>query len=1245
MVCRPAAGVQLWTNCYSERAAMRSPLLLLALCAVSLAETRLVPWELRFADYSKPLDRVIVPSPSGVQLLDPQTGTGPVVDAGRPVTAFSMSPDGRFAALGHDRLITYVNLTTARVERTYSTDWYVAALLLRSDVMYVAGPALVSVSLATGQQTPTTVNPYFVSNPVVSLDGTRAYAVDQACQNQILAADPAFHGSRVPGICQRAVFESASTLLLANTDYVQAEAGNRVIITDGHTRQQVARFQLTEVTVNNTRLRGQIDQMWFRSDGSELYVAGSASVASGARGHFLERYVLAGAACPISLNTTALSVPASAGLRSVTVTSAASDCVYRAASNAPWVRAVTNGTGSGGGNEIGLRIEANRGTAARTAAVTVGNQTLTITQAAAPLSTHSVPFVLTEAAYSKALDRVLLLDSDPPALLLFDPLTGGSDAVVLAYAPQSVAVTPDGLTAVVGHWHGALSVVNLQMRTVERVVPIRSGAAALAATGNGYAYVLGDQLYSVPLGGGVIESTPAVDVRTLRHRPGTNYLFGATHPYRSLQIWDIRVAAVPLSPSSVSADNGSLFFAEDGQTLFANTGIYAAQAAPSPDFRYVSAFAPPSLGNTTTWVAHSQARRQAARLVADHVQTYDDGVREPRGLVRLTRPESAPDAAPVGKFAFWNKNNDAVVVVAESVAAPGIPAHTVVQRLPVAALDCPLTATPLPASFPAAGGTGTLKLTTPANCMWIAFRLEGNSSFVSGDGSRELPFTVPVNPGLAPRTIEFSVNDRPVTVSQAAPTDPAATLHPTQFLHIGGSATLQITASPNQAWSIVSASPWVVITGSLTGTGSQTRTIAVLANNSSAARTATLSIGDLVFTLRQVGNPTSTPGASLFTPVSPCRIVDTRLASGPFGSPFVAGGTERRFPILQGWCGIPALPLGEIPTAYSVNVTVVPRRPLAYLTIWPDGQPRPVVSTLNSFDGRIKAASAIVPAGSDGAIRVYATDDTDVILDLNGYFGGSGLPYQPLTPCRVVDTRVAGATNGAPSMSAGATRVFHIAPGSGIGGACENFASVASLAVNITAIPKSGGLGYLTVWSASGLPQPVASTLNSPTGAVVANLALIPSSNFVSVFATDPVDLVIDLMGVFPGEFITGPTLRFYPVTPCRLADTRNAAGWLGGPSLAAGQSRDFPVTGQCGIPATARAVSVNATVVPRGLLSYLALRPGGVTQSNVSTLNAFDAAVTSNASIMPLGTNGAINALVTDATDLILDVNGYFAP
>ena len=79
---------------------------------------------------------------------------------------------------------------------------------------------------------------------------------------------------------------------------------------------------------------------------------------------------------------------------------------------------------------------------------------------------------------------------------------------------------------------------------------------------------------------------------------------------------------------------------------------------------------------------------------------------------------------------------------------------------------------------------------------------------------------------------------------------------------------------------------------------------------------------------------------------------------------------------------------------------------------------------MNSLDGRIKANAAIVPAGTGTAVSVYVTDTTNVVLDIDGYFGRRPrrrLQFHPLTPCRVADTRKSNFPQGlgTPHLSAG----------------------------------------------------------------------------------------------------------------------------------------------------------------------------------------------------------------------------------
>jgi hypothetical protein len=67
-------------------------------------------------------------------------------------------------------------------------------------------------------------------------------------------------------------------------------------------------------------------------------------------------------------------------------------------------------------------------------------------------------------------------------------------------------------------------------------------------------------------------------------------------------------------------------------------------------------------------------------------------------------------------------------------------------------------------------------------------------------------------------------------------------------------------------------------------------------------------------------------------------------------------------------------------------MAVVPPGSLGYITVWATGQPEPSVSTLYDLTGTIVANAAIVPAGTNGSIDVYASNNADLIIAINGYY-------------------------------------------------------------------------------------------------------------------------------------------------------------------------------------------------------------------------------------------------------------------
>jgi 6-phosphogluconolactonase (cycloisomerase 2 family) len=469
--------------------------------------------------------------------------------------------------------------------------------------------------------------------------------------------------------------------------------------------------------------------------------------------------------------------------------------------------------------------------------------------------------------------------------------------------------------------------------------------------------------------------------------------------------------------------------------------------------------------------------------------------------------------------------------------------------------------------------------------------------------------------------------------------------------------TVVLTVQPGQSTALLTAQ--VLNTGSIFPTGTvqfsegttalgQPATLAQLAPG--AAPTASLQVpltpGSHTISARYLGDATYTassaspvtvvvggpPPGLRFVPVTPCRVADTRNPAGPFGGPFITGGTSRGFSVPDSACNIPATA-----QAYSVNVTVVPKGPLNFLTMFPCGQSVPLASTLNSGDGRVKAAAAILPAGTNGGVCAFATQNTELILDINGYFVSDSSPsvleFYPVAPCRLVDTRNPAGSLGGPSLVGAAARTFPI-----LSSPCNIPATAKAYSLNFTSVPK-GVLGFLTTWP-TGQSQPLVSTLNAPTGAVTANAAIVPSgtNGDISVFVTHDSDLVVDINGYFAPPGTGG--LSFFSLTPCRVMDTRNPAG-----ALPFNGKVDVNVTSSgCGAPDSAQSFVLNATVVPPGPMGFLTLWPQGATQPFVSTLNAPDGTVTSNMAIVPTS-NGSVSAFSSHSTHLILDISGYFAP
>jgi hypothetical protein len=125
--------------------------------------------------------------------------------------------------------------------------------------------------------------------------------------------------------------------------------------------------------------------------------------------------------------------------------------------------------------------------------------------------------------------------------------------------------------------------------------------------------------------------------------------------------------------------------------------------------------------------------------------------------------------------------------------------------------------------------------------------------------------------------------------------------------------------------------------------------------------------------------------------------------------------------------------------------------------------------------------------------------------------------------------------------------------------------------------------------------------------------------------------------------------LPFVSITPCRVADTRGNGftGAFGPPALVGnGPARTFNSTaGPCpGIPDSAGAYSINVAAILPASDGFMTVFPTGAAQPASSDLNFLGGEVTSNAIVAPAGGGGAISIFVNVSTQMILDINGYYA-
>ncbi|MEP7045366.1 MAG: hypothetical protein ABI949_01735 [Ilumatobacteraceae bacterium] len=370
-------------------------------------------------------------------------------------------------------------------------------------------------------------------------------------------------------------------------------------------------------------------------------------------------------------------------------------------------------------------------------------------------------------------------------------------------------------------------------------------------------------------------------------------------------------------------------------------------------------------------------------------------------------------------------------------------------------------------------------------------------------------------------------------------------------------------------------------------------------------------------------------GASAYVPVSPFRILDTRIGQG-FGRHVLAG---EAFSL-----ALPGVPAGA--SAVVLNLTADGAADAGFVTVYPTGVTRPLASSINvDVAGQTIANLVTVPIGTGGTVDVFAQMTTDLVADVQGYYmpatsAQAGL-FVPLGPIRLLDTREQNPTRFG-QLGIGQQVDVNVAALAGI----PADATAAALKVTVT---DSIASGFWTVYP-TGAQRPVVSNLNvSGAGSTIANQVIARlSAGHTTVFAQTGGNLVIDLVGWFTGASAAASDVGlFVPVAPSRLLDSRE-------PPLGAipGRNRtaEVPVAGRFGLPATGiGAVVVNATATATLGQGFFSVWPAQTYRPTTSSLNATHTGQTiANHVITPVSTAG-LSIYTQNGAHLVVDLAGWY--
>ncbi len=500
--------------------------------------------------------------------------------------------------------------------------------------------------------------------------------------------------------------------------------------------------------------------------------------------------------CTITLSATNANVAATSGTGSFNVT-AGNGCTWTATSNQSWLT-ITNGASGNGNGTVSYSFAANTG-ASRSAVISVGGQSFTLTQAGGCTITLNASSANVAATNGTGSFNV----------------TAGSGCTWTATSNQTWLTVTNGAS---GSGNA----------TVSYSFAANTGASRSAVIS------VGGQSYTVTQVGGctITLSANSANVAATSSTGSFNVTAGSgcTWTATSNQSW------LTITNGASGSGNGAVNYSATSNTGVSRSAVIS---VGGQTFTVTQAAGCAITLNTSSVSFAAAANTGSFNVTAGTGCTWSAVSNQTWLTITSGASGSGNGAVNFSVAANTGAARTATITVSGQ-------SFTVIQ-----AGGCNVTLGVTSASVAAAASTGSFAVTAGNGCGWTAVSNASWLTFTNatGTGNGTVNYSVAANTGVA-RSAAISVGGKSFTVSQAGDCSVTINVTSASTVATSGTGSISVTAGTGCTWTAVSNAAWLTITSGASGSGSGTMVFAVAAN-AGVARSATITVNGLTFTLTQ----------------------------------------------------------------------------------------------------------------------------------------------------------------------------------------------------------------------------------------------------------------------------------------------------------------------------------------------------------------------------------------------------------